>query len=172
MGRVTARRPVMRISADRRTERPDTLAVEEPLEIRVSGEPLTVTMRTPGDDFDLVAGFLTAEGVIQTAADLPAMRICTDADETGAPTFNVVDVTLAAGLEPPAARAFATTSACGVCGTASIDLLRRRAPYDLSTDQVRLAPGVLPPLPARRRGAPPAFQKTGGGPAAMSPCGP
>lgn len=162
MGRVTARRPVVRISADRRTERPDTLAVEEPLEIRVSGAPLTVTMRTPGDDFDLVAGFLAAEGVIQTAADLPAMRICTDADETGAPTFNVVDVTLATGLEPPAARAFATTSACGVCGTASIDLLRRRAPYDLSTDQVRLDPAILSALPDRLRDAQRVFEKTGG----------
>src|SRR5258708_29978561 len=133
MGRVTARRPVVRISADRRTERPDTLAVEEPLEIRVSGEPLTVTMRTPGDDFDLVAGFLTAEGVIQTAADLPAIRICTDADETAAPTFNVADVTLAAGLDPPSALSFATTRACRGCGTASIALLRRRPPYALST---------------------------------------
>src|ERR1700737_3964322 len=146
MGRLTVRRQVLRIDeATRRIERVDTLAVEEPLEIRVSGRPLTVTMRTPGDDFDLVAGSLAGEGIIGTAADLAAMRICTDTTESGEPTYNVVDVTLAAGVPLPdasAERAFYTTSACGVCGTTSIEALRKRAPYDLTAAAVRLARGV------------------------------
>ena len=62
MGRVTARRPVRRIGPEGDVRRPDTLAVEEPLEIRIGGESLVVTMRTPGDDIDLVHGFLLAEG--------------------------------------------------------------------------------------------------------------
>jgi FdhD protein len=166
MGRVTVRRQVLRIDgATRRNERPDTLAVEEPLEIRVSGRPLTVTMRTPGDDFDLVAGFLTAEGVIRGAADLTAMRICTDVGESGEPTYNVVDVALAEGVAPPDAsveRAFYTTSACGVCGKTSIDALRHRAPYDLAADRVRLDPGVLTGLPDTLRKAQRVFDRTGG----------
>ncbi|MDP9221615.1 MAG: formate dehydrogenase accessory sulfurtransferase FdhD, partial [Actinomycetota bacterium] len=79
MGRVTDRRRIVRIDGDRRVDRADTLAVEEPLEIRVGGRPLSVTMRTPGDDFDLVAGFLTTEGVIAGADDLMTMRYCAGA---------------------------------------------------------------------------------------------
>src|SRR5436309_815744 len=101
MGRVTVRRPVLRLRGDGRTGRPDTLAVEEPLEIRVDGEALNVTMRTPGDDFDLTAGLLHAEGVITAAADLSAMRVCADTGESGEPTYNVVDVTLAPGVPAP-----------------------------------------------------------------------
>jgi FdhD protein len=166
MGRVTVRRRVLRIhGAELRNERPDTLAVEEPLEIRVSGQPLTVTMRTPGDDFDLVAGFLTAEGVIGSAADLTAMRVCTDTGESGEPTYNVVDVALAPGVPPPdpsVERAFYTTSACGVCGKTSIDALRHRAPYDLSADQTLLDPAVLTGLPDTLREAQRVFDRTGG----------
>ncbi|KWX09094.1 hypothetical protein TR74_11650, partial [Carbonactinospora thermoautotrophica] len=74
MGRVTGRRRVVRIDGDRRVARPDTLVAEEPLEIRVAGRPLAVTMRTPGDDFDLVFGFLATEGVITSADDVAALR--------------------------------------------------------------------------------------------------
>jgi FdhD protein len=166
MGRVTVRRRVLRINGtEQRNERPDTLAVEDPLEIRVSGRPLTITMRTPGDDFDLVAGFLTAEGVVRSAADLTAMRICADLGESGEPTYNVVDVALAEGVSPPDAsveRAFYTTSACGVCGKTSIDALRRRAPYDLEADRVRLDPAVLAGLPETLREAQRVFDRTGG----------
>ena len=92
MGRVTIRRQLVRIDESGRRRRPDTLAVEEPLEIRLSGRPLSVTMRTPGDDFDLVPGFLHGEGVITAAGDVLAMRYCTDTDDSGATTFNVLDV--------------------------------------------------------------------------------
>ncbi|REF01087.1 formate dehydrogenase accessory sulfurtransferase FdhD [Thermomonospora umbrina] len=161
MGRVTVRRPVLRLrAAEEPIRRPDTLAVEEPLEIRVAGRPLTVTMRTPGDDFDLVAGFLAAEGVIAGPADLATMRYCADATEQ-----NVLDVLLADGVAPPGAlteRAFPTTSACGVCGKQSIEALRSRAPYDLAADAVRVDPRVLSTLPERLRAAQRVFDRTGG----------
>ena len=74
MGRTTARRRVIRLGGPTEVERPDTLVVEEPLEIRVGGSPLAVTMRTPGDDMDLAAGFLVSEGVITQTDQLAAMR--------------------------------------------------------------------------------------------------
>jgi FdhD protein len=165
MGRVTARRRVLKVNGTLRGERVDTVAVEEPLEIRVSGRPLTVTMRTPGDDFDLVAGFLAGEGVIGTATDLSSMRVCTDNTESGEPTYNVVDVTLGEGVPEPdtsVERSFYTTSACGVCGTSSIEALRKRARYDLMADGVRLETGVLTRLPETLREAQRVFERTGG----------
>ncbi|MGN6742751.1 MAG: formate dehydrogenase accessory sulfurtransferase FdhD, partial [Amnibacterium sp.] len=104
--------------------REDVLAIEEPLEIRVGGAQFSVTMRTPGDDFDLVAGFLVSEGVVARTDDLLAMRTVTGIARTGEPTFNIVDATVAGGgLSVAAARArnLTTTSACGICGLASID---------------------------------------------------
>jgi FdhD protein len=172
MGRVTARRPVLRLddgrTPPRRLERPDTLAVEEPLELRVGGEPLTVTMRTPGDDMDLAAGFLLAEGVIESAADLRTMRFCAGAGTDGANTYNVLDVALAEHVpaERVRPRAFLTSSACGVCGTASIDAVRVRVP-DALAQQVRAAmprldPQLLASLPAALRAAQRVFDRTGG----------
>lgn len=161
MGRVTVRRPVLRLTASGdRTRRPDTLAVEEPLEIRVGGRPLTVTMRTPGNDFDLVAGFLAAEGVIAGPADLESMRYCADTVEQ-----NTLDVQLAEGVSPPDVsleRDFYTTSACGVCGKQSIESLRARSPYEVATDAVVLEPQVLTALPGRLREAQRVFDRTGG----------
>ncbi|WP_131739472.1 formate dehydrogenase accessory sulfurtransferase FdhD [Actinomadura roseirufa] len=161
MGRITVRRPVLRLSTSgARGRRPDTLAVEEPLEIRVAGKPLTITMRTPGDDFDLVAGFLAAEGVIASAEDLASMRYCADTDEQ-----NVLDVDLAAGVPAPddsMTRAFATTSACGVCGKSSIEALRSDRPYEVAADPVRLTPDVLAALPERLRERQRVFDRTGG----------
>src|SRR5487761_635999 len=115
MGAKTARRRVLRVSVDAgdagaegTDERADLLAAEEPLEIRVDGEPLTVTMRTPGDDIDLAAGFLYTEGLLRSLAeDVREIRMC---DE------NVAAVTVAPGVSlAPSARTFVTTSACGVC---------------------------------------------------------
>jgi formate dehydrogenase accessory protein FdhD len=161
MRRITVRRPVLRLSTGgTRGRRPDTLAVEEPLEIRIAGRPLTITMRTPGADFDLVAGFLTAEGIIDSAADLAAMRYCADTAEQ-----NTLDVVLAAGVPPPdalATRAFTTTSACGVCGKSSIEALRVERRYDVAADTITLTPGVLAALPDRLREAQRVFDRTGG----------
>jgi formate dehydrogenase accessory protein FdhD len=155
----TARRRVLRLTlpgGPGPDPRADLLAVEEPLEIRVGGEPLSVTMRTPGEDIDLAAGFLAAEGVIGSAADLAQIRMC-DA--------NVADVTLAPGVAPPGERLrrqFVTTSACGVCGRDSIDDIRVRARYDVSADQVRVAPATLAGLPGKLRAAQRVFASTGG----------
>jgi FdhD protein len=134
-------------------QRADLLAVEEPLEIRVNGRPLAVTMRTPGDDIDLAAGFLCTEGMVRTAADIAEIRKCDD---------NVADITLASLAAPIPERNFLTTSACGVCGKASIDAIRVRAPYDVSGDPVRVSPGTVAVLPDRLRDAQRVFERTGG----------
>lgn len=76
MGRITNRYRVFRLTDSSVTARPDTLTAEEPLEIRVGGRPLVVTMRTPGDDFDLARGFLVSEGVVARASDIAAIRYC------------------------------------------------------------------------------------------------
>jgi FdhD protein len=161
MGRVTVRRPVLRLGiGGARGRRPDTLAVEEPLEIRVAGRPLTITMRTPGNDFDLVAGFLAAEGIIAKPTDLRTMRYCADAAQQ-----NTLDVVLAEGVRPPDAsmeRAFTTTSACGVCGKASIEALRNDRPYEVAADPVTFTPELLAVLPDRLRAAQRVFDRTGG----------
>ena len=144
--------------------RPDTVAVEEPFEIRIAGSPLTVTMRTPGDDFDLTLGFLHGEGLISEAADVSRLMHCQDADESGSPTYNVVDVTLRDGLSVPAdaGRRFLSTSACGVCGTASIDALQATSRYAVASDLVSVDPNVLVALPEKLRAAQKAFDRTGG----------
>jgi FdhD protein len=155
----TARRRMLRVQANGRAgrdSRADLLAVEEPLEIRVNGEPLTVTMRTPGDDIDLAAGFLTAEGVVAGGGDIAGITMC-DA--------NVADVTLSGGAAAAAAaapRSFLTTSACGVCGKDSIEALRVRARYDVAADPAVISAAVLAGLPGRLRQAQRVFASTGG----------
>jgi FdhD protein len=148
----------------------DALAVEEPLEIRLAWrdadgskrvEPLTVTMRTPGDDFDLVAGFLHAEGVITTPADLVEMTYCRGGDEQ---QYNIVEARLAPGIVPdmrPLERSFYATSACGVCGKASLDAVEARG-CRLLADGPTVRAALLPELPERLREAQAVFARTGG----------
>jgi len=159
-GRLIARRRVVRVVGGQTTERVDALAVEEPLELRVAGQPLTTTMRTPGADFDLAAGFLVAEGAVRRSADVIAMRYCSGVDAEGRNTYNVLDLQLA--VPAPAPRAFPTSSACGVCGTESVEALRRRSPYDVSLDPLVISAGLLAELPDRLRAAQEVFAKTGG----------
>ena len=107
----------------------DDLSVEEPLEIRLNGEPIAVLMRTPGDDFDLVAGFLLTEKIIEKPRDLGALSFCATGDPPNAE--NVVEVRLADGVEFDSERLrrnFYASSSCGVCGKASIDQLRLETP--------------------------------------------
>jgi len=155
MGGKTARRRVSRISAGGAADqRADLLAVEEPLEIRIDGEPLTVTMRTPGDDIDLAAGFLYTEGLLGSLAEVDEIRMC---DE------NVAAVSVAAGVSLAApARKFVTTSACGVCGKDSIDAIRVRSRFNVGADQVRVSAATLASLPGRLRDAQRVFDSTGG----------
>jgi FdhD protein len=145
--------------------RPDTLAAEEPLEIRVSGRPLTVTMRTPGDDFDLARGFLVSEGVVSSGADIAAIRYCAGATADGANTYNVLDVLLEDGIAPPdpsLERNFYTTSSCGVCGKASLDAVRTISRWAVDGDPVRLSAATIAALPDKLRAAQRVFDRTGG----------
>ena len=164
MGRTTVRRRVLRIREGVPSHRPDTLAAEEPMEIRVGGRPLTVTMRTPGDDFDLAAGFLVSEGVVHATEDVAGIRYCAGATDDGN-TYNVVDVGLARGVAAPDAsleRNFYTTSSCGLCGKASLDAVRTTAAWSVGDDGLRIGPDVLTALPDRLREAQRVFDSTGG----------
>ncbi|GAA2626550.1 formate dehydrogenase accessory sulfurtransferase FdhD [Streptomyces axinellae] len=165
MGRVTERRPVMRIRDGVVSSRPDTLVAEEPLEIRLNGKPLAITMRTPGDDFALAAGFLASEGVLRTAEDLATIAYCAGATHEGTNTYNIVDVRLAPHVPVPditLERNVYTTSSCGLCGKASLDAVRTTAHWALEADHPRLTPQVLTALPDRLRGAQRVFDRTGG----------
>src|SRR5450631_1459433 len=165
MGRVTERRRIVHIDGGVATERPDTLAGEEPLEIRVSGRAIAVTMRTPGDDFDLVAGFAFTEGLITDPDHLVGLRYCAGADDEGRNTYNVIDLVLSDDAPLPdvgAARNFYTTSSCGVCGKASIDAVKVRSRFDLHDDPVTVTPTMLSALPSKLREAQQVFDRTGG----------
>ena len=181
--RGTAERVVIRVGTGAEPlRRPDTLAVEEPLELRIGGRSLAVTMRTPGADLDLAAGFLVSEGLITGADDLVAMGYATDGgDDEGGPIgggdrggesggdranrCNVLDLTLGEGVAPPnaaAARAFFTTSSCGLCGKAGIDTVRTRSAYEVRGDPLQVDAAMLTALPGRLRAAQEVFERTGG----------
>jgi FdhD protein len=138
----------------------DHLAMEEPLEIRLGGKPVAVTMRTPGDDYELAAGFLFTEGILSRASQIGSILHCQG--PAGADPKNVVDVILAEGSGGTAQgwqRNFYMTSSCGVCGKASIDAVRLAIPRleDASTFE----PDRIYPLPERLRAAQPIFTRTG-----------
>ncbi|WP_054813550.1 formate dehydrogenase accessory sulfurtransferase FdhD [Nocardia arizonensis] len=161
MSRVTARRRTIRVSPHGELTRPDTLAVEEPLEIRLHGRSLTVTMRTPGADIDLVHGFLLSENIIGVADDIVSARYCAGVDAEGHNTYNVLDIT----LRNPAAtrpRAFLTTGACGVCGKTALDEVRTTTRYPLRADGPRVRAEVLAGMPDTLRAAQSVFDATGG----------
>lgn len=168
MGRLTASRRVTRITLDgANRQRPDAVAVEEPLEIRVAGSPLAVTMRTPGHDVELAAGFLVSEGVISRGEDFARAIHCGGPGTGGADgnTYNVLDLTLAPGValpSPDIARSFYTTSSCGVCGTASIEAVEKVSTYDVSTDPLSVSAHEVAAFPDRLREQQKTFDKTGG----------
>lgn len=166
MSRITARKRVTRITvATSRSVRDDLLAVEEPLEIRVGGSSLAITMRTPGNDVDLAAGFLVSEGVIARGDHFTAARYCAGATDEGLNTYNVLDVTLAPGVpapDPSLERAFYTTSSCGLCGKASIDAVRTTSQHSVLHDDLVLDPALLATFPDQLRDAQAVFEKTGG----------
>lgn len=148
------------------------LIEEEPLEIRISGETLAITMRTPGHDREFVLGFLLAEGVIASAGDVSSIAHCATAKRPRGKTEesrqNTIDVVLAPGVKPPvdpesgmlAKRGTLVSSACGVCGRASIDdLLARVAALPASAEPV--ARDVVTAAASSLRDRQPLFQKTG-----------
>jgi len=168
-GATRAVRILRRRAGEARSAR-DTLAVEEPLEIRLSwldpsgsrrSEPLAVTMRTPGDDFDLVAGFLHGEGIVNGADGLVELTYCRG---TEAQDYNVVEARLSPGVVPDLARLrrnFYTTSSCGVCGRASLDAVEALGCRVLSDGPI-LDADLLPELPERLRAGQAVFSRTGG----------
>jgi FdhD protein len=165
MARVTARRSVLRIdtSTGQPSRRPDSLAAEEPLEIRVDRSALAVTMRTPGNDIDLALGFLTTEGIIHSPEDVRTAQLCAGTDTPN--TYNVVDVVLAADVPAPVTdptRNFYTTSSCGVCGKASIDAVRTRSRFPVADDPAKVEAQTLVTLPDTLRRAQRTFEATGG----------
>lgn len=167
MGRITVRKPILTLRVDgEERRRPDTLAVEEPLEIRIGGTPLAVTMRTPGHDVELAAGFLVSEAVISRGDEFSGAIHCGGPGTGGVEnTYNVLDVTLAPGVRPPSpdlARSFYTTSSCGVCGKASIDAVETVSSYDVSTDPATVDLPLLASLPDLLRAQQAVFDKTGG----------
>jgi len=155
---------VTTVEAGEVRRRGDVLATEEPLELRlVSGQKrqtVAVTMRTPGADFELAAGFLYNEGVLGSRDELLRISYCTDAEQQ----YNTVNVALRGGALPDVARLerhFTTTSACGVCGKASLEGLEIQA-CALPDAGFTVAPAVITALPEKLRAAQGLFDATGG----------
>ncbi|MBL8892624.1 MAG: formate dehydrogenase accessory sulfurtransferase FdhD [Planctomycetaceae bacterium] len=152
------------------TDANDAVALEEPLEIRLQYGPsdrrvsrsLSITMRTPGDDYELAVGFLLSEGVVRRAKDILAT------EETVAqpsPTSNVVRVALAADLDVDLGklqRHFYTTSSCGLCGKSSLEALEHRGLDFVPTESWRISPAWVASLPSLLRAAQRIFAATGG----------
>lgn len=169
MGRVTARRRVHHVTTADVVARPETLVVEEPLEIRVDGKPITVTMRTPGSDVELAQGFLLTEGIVSGRDDILSVRYCRGATEDSSGysqnTYNVLDVTLAPGVPAPdvdPTRNFYTTSSCGVCGKASLDAVRLISKHAPGDDPATVSAETLAGMPGKLRGEQKVFAATGG----------
>lgn len=138
----------------------DELAVEEPLEIRVQNDPIAVTLRTPGDDFDLAAGFLYTEGILKSAGQVGAIRYCPNTDHPD--LRNIVNVTLANGVKADltkSKRHFYTSSSCGICGKAAIENVRTGAKPANSKSRFKLE--MFYTLGATLRRAQTVFERTG-----------
>jgi FdhD protein len=156
---------VRRVTRDSAKKRSDVLATEEPLEIRLRSGPaertVAITMRTPGNDFELAAGFLYGEGILRSKEDLEAVRYCVS--DKAEQQYNIATVDLRgpmpdiAGLD----RHFYTTSACGVCGKASLDQIADIGGPPLG-DGPRVSEELVLSLPHRLREAQRVFEKTGG----------
>jgi len=143
----------------------EQLATEEPLEIRLGDRRLAVTMRTPGADFELAAGWLFSEGVVGGHADVRGVRYCTDVELEPDERFNVVTVDVADGVgdpvDGPGVRPFLVSSACGVCGRETLDDLHVRG-YAAAPAVDGLRPDFLGSLPDRLRERQAVFARTGG----------
>ena len=150
--------PTTHVVAGRRQELPDAVVIEEPLEIWIGGAPFTVTMRTPGQDLELAAGLLYAEGIVEEPADLAALEAADGVE-------NRVRARLRPGLSLDArraARSLASTAACGVCGKTEIDAIFARGLPLLEACRPSVSEALLESLPDRMRAAQPVFAKTGG----------
>ncbi|HEX7169660.1 MAG TPA: formate dehydrogenase accessory sulfurtransferase FdhD [Rubrobacter sp.] len=148
--------------------RPDTLATEEPMEIRLlmgdTKQTVAVTMRTPGADFELAAGFLYGEGIVKGPEDIAKISYCVDRDLDAAQQYNIVNVELRGGHDydlRPLERHFYTTSACGVCGKASLEQLELRG-CPVIAPGPEVSAETIYSLPEKLREAQGLFDATGG----------
>lgn len=152
--RVHSIRRITRVGGSDAGERDDLVVIEEPLEIRIDEKPVSVTLRTPGDDFDLAAGFLFSESILRDMRQVASFR------HWGSP--NVVRVSLDAGASVDLQRLqrhFFSTSSCGVCGKVTIDALRAKTtPIE---SEVAIGAGALSSLPTALRASQQAFDATG-----------
>ena len=142
----------------------DYLASEEPLEIRIGDQPLSVTMRTPGHDLELATGFLFTEGLIQNREQIVAIEGVEPVTEDGVKRGNVVQAELVAEAAPDFAkmrRHFFASSSCGICGKASIDAVRSRL-LTAPNPEFRVEAELLTSLPDVLRASQDVFQRTGG----------
>lgn len=163
--------PITRVRAGKVTHNPDQVVTEEPLEIRLTFAgneapyKLAITMRTPGADFELAAGFLFSEGLIHSRDDIATITYCVDRELDEAQRYNVVNVTLRSPLRQPDLRTlerhFMVSSACGVCGKASIDALERDGLQPVK-EGLRVTAALIGHLSAELRQAQRLFDSTGG----------
>lgn len=155
---------IVTVDGERVSRRSDVLATEEPLELRLLAgterQSVAVTMRTPGADFELAAGFLYGEGIVRSRDDIARISYCTEAEQH----YNTVNVTLRRDALPELARLerhFTTTSACGVCGKASLESLELQA-CPLPDTDFSVTPRLITALPDKLRQAQGLFDATGG----------
>jgi FdhD protein len=159
---------VLRVDSGKMTSRRDYLATEEPLELRLSAgkqkQTLAVTMRTPGHDFELAAGFLLSEGVIGQRDDIKRISYCVDKELTEEQRYNVVNVLLTAKALPNLVRLerhFSISSSCGVCGKASLEALENRDLQKLESS-LKISSTLICTLPEKLRKSQGLFDITGG----------
>lgn len=162
------RERVWKFEGQTRSRRSDYVATEEPMEIRIDfgGEIRTaaVTMRTPGDDFELAAGFLYSEGIIQNREQVGSIAYCLDPEVEFDQRYNIVTVELLTQTAPdlrPLERHFFTTSACGVCGKASLEALELREIAEVPPGP-EVPTSILQTLPGTLRRGQGLFEDTGG----------
>jgi FdhD protein len=164
----TGRAQVWRVEGERVILRSDYVATEEPLEVRVLAggqrQTVAVTMRTPGADFELAAGFLYSEGVLNSGDDVRRITYCVDPDVDPEQRYNIVNVELRAAALPELTaleRHFFTSSACGVCGKAGLEALHVRG-CAVAAGVPWLTPELVRGLPDKLRAAQAVFKSTGG----------
>lgn len=146
--------PVRTIAPEIDDQRLDMIAVEEPLEIRLGGQAVSVTMRTPGHDRELAVGFLFTEGLLRAPEEIAALR-------QPAPNVLAIDSSAARAVDPPA-RNFFISSSCGICGKASLEALEAAGCSALPQEAPSISAAVLRHLPSTLRDSQAVFEKTGG----------
>ena len=157
--RDSQRVSILKIEEQRAQQLTDEVVIEEPLEIRVNGESLTVTMRTPGDDFDLAIGLLWTEGVIRSRDEIGTIAYCPDEEQPE--LKNVVNVVLVDSKRRiESSRRFWSNSSCGLCGKATLDAIHQSCQPIVSS--INVSAELVYSLPARLRQAQRNFEHTGG----------